>query len=361
MATTTIGTNSEQAVKLWSAMTFRQMLAKTLTAKLMGGADDKNAIVYRKNDLQKTAGDTVKFDIFMQATGNGVTGDARLRGHEEALVYHQDSITVDQLRQAHSFTRISSQRTLHDLRKDAHMSLTDWWAGTMDSYMFRYLCGDTTINHGQAGLAPDSAHYFLSGGKTVSGVVATDEGTLTSADVITLSDIDIARERGEDSDFILRPVNIDGGEYYVLVLHPFSVTNLKLDAAKSSYVSWPEIQMYANKRGLKNPLFTGALGVYNQTIIMSSSRIYSPRANVHRNLFLGAQAGCIAFANAWQRNDMAKGKREGYLSWYEELDDFGNEMAIAAGAIFGLKKTRFNSQDYGTFVISSYSRAHGKA
>jgi N4-gp56 family major capsid protein len=151
---------------------------------------------------------------------------------------------------------------------------------------------------------------------------------------------------------------IDGGEYYVVVLHSYSVTDLRLDIANSAYVSWPDIQMYANKRGLSNPIFSGALGVYNGCILYESTRIYSPVSNVRRNLFLGAQAGVFAIGSAYDSIERERVGKDNLMSWFEQTDDYGNEKGISVGCIFGMKATRFNSKDFGKIVISSYSASH---
>jgi N4-gp56 family major capsid protein len=151
---------------------------------------------------------------------------------------------------------------------------------------------------------------------------------------------------------------IDGGEYYVVVLHSYSVTDLRLDVANSAYIDWPTIQMYAQKRGNDNPIFTGALGVYNGMIMYESTRIFTPAASVRRNLFLGAQAGVFAMGNAYDTMEQQRVGKENLMSWYEETDDYGNEKGIAVGSIFGMKATRFNSLDFGKIVISSYAVTH---
>lgn len=287
-----------------------------------------------------------------------MTGDNRQKGNEEALVYHQDSIVIDQLRNAHAFKRMSQQRTIHDLRVDGKSNLADWFAGKLDDYAFRYLCGDTSISHGQSGLAPDSVHYINSGDVARTGTITTDEGNLGTNDQITLADFDFAKESAKTLTPPIRPALIDGEEYYVVVIHPYSTTDLKLNVAGSSYITWPDIQMYANVRGLKNPIFSGALGVYNNCILYESNRIYTPRSNVRRNLFLGAQAGVFAIGNAYDKMDQKKVGGDNLMSWYEDSDDYGNEKGIAVGCIFGLKKTRFDSKDYGVIVITGYAATH---
>jgi N4-gp56 family major capsid protein len=198
----------------------------------------------------------------------------------------------------------------------------------------------------------------MSGDVTRTGTIATDEASLSSNDQISLADLDYAKESAKTLSPMLRPAMIDGQEYFVVVLHSYSVTDLRLDVANSAYMDWPTIQMYANKRGLDNPIFTGALGVYNGMIIFESTRIFSPVASVRRNLFLGAQAGVFAIGNAYDSMEQARVGKDNFMSWYEEVDDYGNEKGIAVGCIFGMKATRFNSKDFGKLVISSYAISH---
>ncbi|ACL06234.1 conserved hypothetical protein [Desulfatibacillum aliphaticivorans] len=356
---TEFGVNSPQAVKYWSDLTMREALKHTMLMRFVGKS--KRSVIQKIDDLESSAGDTIKYDLLLQATGAGVTGDNRLEGNEEALVYEQDSVVVDQIRHAHSFRKMSQQRTLHDLRSDAKENLSDWLYGWLDNLLFRNLCGDTTVSHGQAASAPDTDHYILAGSATKTGVIATDEGNLDSNDVITLSDLDKCKELAgaPDSDEIpIRPVNINGQDMYVVILHDYSVYDLRLDTANASTITWPEIQMNAALRGPKNPIFTGALGIYNNMILHQSSRIYSPIANVRRNLFLGAQAGVLAWANAYKPIDGKAFKANQYAKWVERLGDYDNEKGISVGTTVGMKSCRFNSKDFGKIVLPTYAAKH---
>jgi N4-gp56 family major capsid protein len=361
MAVTAFGTNDVQAIKLWSTVTMREALKATMMNKLMGSG--KRAIIQRLTELEKGAGDQIKYDLLMQMTGNGVTGDNRMRDSEEALVYYQDSVKIDQLRNAHAFRRMSQQRTLHDMRMDAKSNLADWFAGTFDTYGFKYLCGDTTFTFGgNTPTAPDSDHYIISGDVATTGDIETDEDSLGNNDQIQLADMDYAKEAAKTLTPPLRPAQIEGGEYYAVILHPYSVTDIRLDVANSAYTDWPTIQTYANKRGLQNPIFTGALGVYNGMILLESNYLPSfsgaAAATVRRNLFLGAQAGVFAMGSAYDGIEKERMGKDNLMSWYEQTDDFGNEKAISVGSIFGMKSTLFNSKDYGKIVITSYAASH---
>ena len=350
-------TGSEFDVHIWSTLTFREALKATLFRRFLGTG--KGAIIMRLTELEKSAGDTIKYDLLMQMGNAGVTGDNRMRDNEEALTYYQDSVKIDQLRNAHAFRRMSQQRTLHDLRMDAKGNLADWFAGKYDTYMMDYLCGNTSRSFaGNTATAPDSDHYVMSGDVSKTGTIATDETSLGSNDQFQLADMDYCKESAGTMTPPMRPANVDGGEYYVVVLHPYSVVDMRLDVANSAYITWPAIQMYANQRGLKNPIFDGSLGVYNGMILFESTRIYSPRTNVRRNLFLGAQAGVFAMGNAYNKLQQGKVGGDNLMSWFEEIADYGNEVGIAVGSVFGMKATYFNSKDFGKMVISSYSASH---
>lgn len=275
----------------------------------------------------------------------------RMKDNEEALVYYQDTVKIDQLRNAHSFRRMSQQRTLHNMRADARANLADWFAGKLDDYMFRALCGDTTLTHGQAAVASDSDHIIYSGD-------ATTEGTIGNNDQITLADIDYCVEKSKTLTPPVRPTTVNGKKMYVVVMHPYCVTDLKLDVANSAYVDWPTMQMMANKRGDANPLFTGALGIYNNVVLWESTRLHRPAATKVRNLFLGAQAGVYCVGSAYDKLESDRVGKGNMMSWYEEKTDYGNEKGISVGCIFGINKSMFNSKNYGVIDIRSYCAAH---
>jgi N4-gp56 family major capsid protein len=98
-----------------------------------------------------------------------------------------------------------------------------------------------------------------------------------------------------------------------------------------------------------NPIFTGALGMYNGTILHASNRVPSVVASTRRAIFCGAQACGMAF-----------GRDNGpdRFSWIEELFDYGNQLGVSGGAIFGMKKMQFNSADFATIVASTWAAAH---
>ena len=358
MADTTFASGSAQAVDLYSKMTFAETSKRAFISNFMGKAGDMEAVIVRVDNLEKHAGEQVFYDLLMEPTGAGVTGDSEMRDNEEPMVYYQDSIYINQLRNAHAWGKMSQQRTLHNLRKDAAKNLGKWFSKKYDDYMFRALCGDTTLTHGQAAVAPDGDHFIVCGDVTHNATAATAEASIGNNDQIELADLDFAKEKGKTITPMMVPTVIEGKEYWVAVLHTYCMTDLRLGIGTTSgYTKWQDIQQYANRRGLKNPIFTNADGVYNGIILYDSSRIFSPASGVYRNLFLGAQAGAFAVGSAYDRIDEKKyGKLP--MSWEEDARDFKNNKAIAVGSIFGIKACRFNSKNFGAMVMSAYGALH---
>ena len=154
---------------------------------------------------------------------------------------------------------------------------------------------------------------------------------------------------------MVRPIRIDGGDYYVLFLHPFDVYALRQSASTAG--SWADIQRAAMQGGqiTKNPIFTGAVGMWNGVILHESTRVPNIVAapaggaditQFRRPIFCGAQAACMAFG---------KNSGPGKMSWVEDTFDYGNQLGVSAGLIGGIKKTVFNSNDFATITLGTYA------
>lgn len=354
MAALSYGVNDPLAVKLWSKKLAVEALKETYFGRFLG--EDSSALIQTKTESSKGAGDKITVGLRMQLTGAGVSGDGTLEGNEEALVTYTDAIVLDQLRHAvRSSGRASQQRVPFDLRQESLDGMKDWWADRLDSAFFSQICGntaqgDTRLTGNQAAVAPDAAHQLWQGAST------TDQG-LGSSDTFRLALIDKCVERAKTLSPAIRPLKQGGRDYYVMFLHPYQVTDLRIDAATAG--NWFDIQKAAMQGGKieDNPIFTGALGVYHGVILHEAVRVApgvhsvngTAVANTRRAVFCGAQAAMLAFG---QDNGPDK------FVWVEELFDYENQLGVSAGTIFGLKKARFNSADFATIVASTYAAAH---
>jgi N4-gp56 family major capsid protein len=350
MAVSSWGTNNDLAVKLWSKKLAVEALKQTWIYKFTGS--DDNSLIQIKDETSKGPGDKVTFGLRMQLTGAGVAGDGTAEGNEEALVTYSDSVTINQLRhQVRSGGRMSEQRIPFSVREQARMGLQDWWADRMDTWFFNQIAGnaaqtDARYNGGSTPTAPDSDHIIYAGS---AGTEASMSATTSFKFAITL--VDVMVEKAKTLSPMIRPLRLKGEDYYVLFLHPYCVTDMRIQATGAG--TWYDIQKAAMTGGqvTGNPIFTGALGMYNNVIFHSAYRvpaIVSTNTTVYRNVFCGAQAAAMAFG---------RGNGPERFTWVEELFDYKNQLGVSAGTIAGLKKTIFNSKDFSTIVASCYAAA----
>ena len=95
--------------------------------------------------------------------------------------------------------------------------------------------------------------------------LSTAKSLLTSSSQLTanfLSFIKTYAKTGADRSFVpLRPIKIDGRDYYVLLVHPDVMFDLKTDSTFQQFLR------DAEKRGNDNPLFTGASAIVDGVIV----------------------------------------------------------------------------------------------
>ena len=366
MAKTLVGVGDAKAIKRYSAFLAVDVGRKSyFNKKFMGVGEGAQTPLQTLPHLESDAGDQISYDLVMQIKMKPIQGDANLRGNEEDLKFYTDSLLIDQLRGgANLGGKMSRKRTIHDMRNIARVRESEWWARLFDETLFQYLSGARGINGdfiedtsftgyaGNAFVAPDSYHLIYGGD-------ATSKATLDSADKITLGVIDKAVARAETMGGgttgipSLQPCEIDGEPHFVLVMHPWQEYDLR---TSSSTGQWLDIQKAAaGAEGKANPIFKGGLGLYNNVVLHKHKGVirfadYGAGSNVNaaRALFLGRQAGVVAFGSP------GTGLR---FDWNEEMEDRGNQVVITTASIFGVKKTAFTidgvSRDFGVVAIDT--------
>ena len=338
----------------------REALKMTYVSRFLG--TDSNSLVQVQDDAAKGPGDRIRTILRMQLTGRGIQGDNTLEGNEEALVTYTDNVTIDQLRHAvRSGGKMSEQRVPFEVREEARMALQDWWSNTFDQWFFNQISGasgvtDTRLTGNNTVTAPDSGHQIFAGSATAESNLSPN-----SSQTFSLELIDRAVLAARTLTPVIRPLNNEqepGKHQFVMFLTPEQHYDLRRGTATGE---WADIQKYAMAAQTKsdaNPLFSGAIGMYNGCILHESWRLYTfADANVGsdgggRAVLCGAQAAQLAFGRGYSANRM---------SWDEELFDYGNQLGVATGVIGGLKKTIYNSKDFATLVVSTAHSAAARA
>ncbi|MEN9704968.1 MAG: hypothetical protein RLZZ393_847, partial [Pseudomonadota bacterium] len=183
------------------------------------------------------------------------------------------------------------------------------------------------------------------------GTEASISNTATWGFKLTLLDKAVAKAKTLTPK--VRPVRVNGRDYYVAFLHPYQVYQMRTDTNTGQWLDIQKSAM-AGMQSSESPIFTGALGVYNNVILHEWSYLpsfTSSNSNITNNVYRAVLAGSQAAV-------MATGGGDGSsVTWREELFDYGNQLGVLGGMIFGVKKSVFNSTDFGTITMSTYSPA----
>ena len=326
--TTVVGTNApaELIPKYWARKIWTAGIRESYFDRFMGTGS--NNIIQVVNDLQKKNGDTLTIPLRLPLTGAGRTDDNKLEGFEETILHRDCSVTIHQVRHATIIEgRYAEKLTELPLRQESSEALKDWIGDYFDLGWFSILTGmphpfmKTVTDIFPFTLDPPSANRTMyAGGRTaVGGITSTDT---FNTDMIIAAKL----KAREDPYTAIRPVKVDGRNTYVMLIHPIQARDLKADPR------WIEAQQYANVRGNNNPIFTGALGVFDGIVIHEHDRVPltddgSSNTPVAHALLLGAQAGIFA---------------EGEQPRYVQRDfDYGNQQGYSISRMCGLKKTSF--------------------
>ncbi len=377
MAVTSYGVGDALTAKRYARGLEAEALMATEIAPLMGeGAD---SIITVKDEMKKEKGDRVTVGLRTQLVGDGVTEGQTLEGNEEQLATFSDSLLLNELNHAVRVKgegTIDNQRILFNTRKEAKSGLKDWYAKRLSIGFFLHACGYTGGTYTHRGMTIDVTKSVFNLGNTItaptssrkvfaaagSGESNTTDQAIESDDIFDLRLIDYAKELARTSSVPIRPINIEGGEYFVCYLHPYQVVDLRTDTGTGQWMDFSKTAYMG--RGKDNPIFNGSLGMYNGVILRESEDV-TPGVNssssatistVRRAVFLGAQAAMFGVGSEY--NPPSRGQPASGFKWVEETFDYQRELGVSAQSLLGLKKTVFNSLDFGAITISTYAAAH---
>lgn len=299
--------------KAWAEDTWKAGLHKSYFEKFTGkGAD---SIVQIKTELQKNKGDNITIGLLMPLKGAGVLDDNMLEGNEESLIYKDFNVSINQLRNAVRIAgKFEEQKTKINMRTDAKNALSDWLATTIDKQIFTKLSTNPSTD------------------RVIYGGTATDASALDASSIFTADIIGKAKRLAlADEDTMVKPIRVNGADTYVMVIDQYQARDLMKDQ------KFLDAQQYANVRGEKNPIFSGALGMYDGVVIHQCNRVIRDTTGTvpHSNaLFLGAQAAVMAVGNN--------------PTWNEDTFDYGNQVGFAFGRMFGIEKAAYDYDGDGT-------------
>ena len=358
MANTSYPVNHPLTVKVWEKRLNREALSDTLFGLLTGPSSA--SVIQTKDVLSKSAGDRIRIGLRMQLSGDGRQGNETLEGQEEALTTFSDDVFINLLRHAvRSGGEIDDQRVPFSVREEAFDGLRDWTADRLDTAFLNQVAGNTdqTNTKFTGNQATIAASTTSGNSRIIFGPLdATTENSLSASESgsanFQLTMIDKAVNMATVAVPLIRMPVTPWGRRWVAVLHPNQIFSLKTDAT-AARVTWYDTQRARVEGGeTNNRIFNGGrvLGEYNNTIIVENTRIpLAPSTTtVRRAVFLGAQAAAYAIGRKGGVNA---------FNWFEERFDYGDQLGVKAGHIYGVKKLQFNGNDFGTIVMASHAEA----
>lgn len=331
MSHTTIASGDALSPLIVQKLLFKDQMKNSFFSRFFNTTG--SGIVFEKTDFLKKKGDTMTFGIRRRNTGDGVTGNATMTGKEDKLSFDNFSQTLDRYRYAiKDDGALTRQRFVGDIPTETRAALVDWGSEKIDQMcMDAITASPTKILYGGTATAINN---IVSGSKITPALISK-----VKAQALT------QRATGEVP---MRPVMIDGQKHLVLLVSNDVAYDLKQD---STYL---QAQREAQSRGASNPLFTGALGVWDNVIIFEHENVPvfsngGSGSNVaySRNILMGAQALCFGW-----------GERPSIV---EESSDYEEFMGYCWRMTAVASKPVFNNKDYGSIAIyTSDSRATGR-
>jgi len=365
MAVQTFTSSDNLTVQQWSEGLEAEALKKVSFSGLIGKRSD--SLIQWKDSLSKKPGDTETIGLRMQLSGAPKTSSDTIENNEQTLEIYNMNYTIDETVDAVRFKNvIDRQRVTFDMRDEARAALADQLANAIDYQMFNQLGGNlaeteaTLYGHNtpvDPGAAGDLDHYFNADAtkETLDESLSTNNST----DIFTIDLLERAVEKAKTITPTIRPARIEGFNrpLYVCFLHPFQMSQIRGTGA-STNTKWYEAMLAAMQGGRvnDNPIVTGAVGIWDDVLLVESYRVPTgvnsstgaAISTVRRAIFCGAQSAVIG----WGR----LGGTPNRFRWVEKQFDYDREYGVMAGFLGGIKKTNFNSLDFGTIVISSDSQ-----
>lgn len=356
----------------------------------------------RITDLRKGAGDTVTVDLFNILHGKPVMGDERLVGKGMKIESATMELKINQMRaMVETGGRMTRQRTVHNLRTVGVANLAGWFARAFDQIKLVHLAGARGDENTPDWVVPpaddpDFAPILVNPiwaptfNRHLYAGQKTDIENLTTADYLTLDDLDRLNAIVMDSYVQLQPIRLpddpsaaDSPLFILWVTHR-QWHWLQTQTTTNNAPSWRTFLMNAGQRGSSNPLFKGDAGMWGNILVKklprairfhqgstvtvaTSAASYTETTktvptfdgadtdswhSVDRAILVGAQAVAEAFGRHHQSGMP--------MSWHEELVDHENEMEISGASMGGVSKLRFKDKngtdyDHGVWVIDSYA------
>ena len=339
-----------------------QMFCKRFT-----GTGD-GAMIQRITGLTKTEkGEKALFQLVADLVEDGVISDNKREGNEESMQSYWQEIQLDLIsHQVRNKGKLSEQKTVVEFRKNAKNRLAYWLANRIDQLVFLTLSGISYAYHNDGRARVNSPFPNLSFAADVKPLTAKrhlmwDGSALLPADTTQITSGFVPNYEmivnllAYAKDHYVKPLMDGGKEYYVLLVKPGTLKQLKLDPAYQRAI------VNAMPRGKENPWFTGGVVTIDGAVIHEHRLVYSTTGAPGGSKW-GA-AGAVDGSRTLLCGAQALGMLDlGPPEWEEERFDYKTKQGISVDKMFGLLNPQFYSiydqsvENFGVIGVDHYLR-----
>jgi hypothetical protein len=373
MGNTNFSSSNGLTVKAWSERTLYDFTSD----KYLLGQMIKAGVIRRQDELSRKSGDQVTIPFLNRITQMGFVGNAVALGNESPLLYYNDALVINQLRQAVSIPNkrtIDAQRVQMNLSEDTYKSLSDWHKVRGVLGALNQLAGNNATT-----IAYDSVNYSGNDRLQVTGLNSAIAPSTASGvtRIVRPNSLTTDQAVGADTTATMKLQYILDCETIAQTARPYIPPLAENPADGVKYHFYVHIQQYNNLlqdttspyqyRDIQNAMITSGRGsggiersfVFSETKVFCTDKIplgvhsgtSAAVANCRRAIFAGADAGAISFGQGFSGSgDAVPG-----FDIMEDTWDIGQQRLIAMSGIYGIKKLQFNSNDNGSIVVSTYS------
>lgn len=346
---------------VWARDTWAAARDQMYLKKFIG--DEDSSMIQRITELTKTEkGEQCLFQLVADLVDDGVVGDSEREGNEEEMKSYYQVINIDLI--SHGVKnkgKMAEQKTVIEFRKTGKNRLSYWLGNRADQLGVLTLSGISYAFQCNGAARSSSAFSQLSFASDVSApstkrglmwqggqLLPSSTGSIASTDRLTYKAI--VKLKAYAEEHYVRPLMVNGKEYYVFLCRPSSYAQLKQDSDFLNAV------VQGQTRGAENPFFTGGVQTIDGVVIHSHRLVYNTTGaaggskwgaggNVDgtRSLLCGAQAMGMADLGA--------------PDWVEKLFQYDSQKGINVDKMFGLLKPKFYSiydqtvEDFGVVTL----------
>lgn len=364
MSMTNFAALTPQQKLVWSRDVWKAARDQMFLKKFTGTSE--SSMIQRVTELTKTEkGEQCIIHLVADLVGDGVIGDNEREGNEEAMQSYSQIITIDQL--SHSVRnkgKLAEQKTVIKFRETGKDRLAYWLANRCDQLGMLTMSGIGYSVQNNGAIRVGSPFPNLAFAADVSapsakrsvmwdGTALVPSVTANIASTFVLSYKAIVDMIAYAKEHYVKPLMSGGKEYYVILLHPNSLAQLKKDP------DYQRAVVTALPRNADNPFFTGSTVTIDGAVLHDHRLVYTTKGaasgakwgasgavNGTRTLLCGAQA--LAMADL------------GAPEWDEKTFQYGSQQGINIDKMIGFKKPKFMSiydnsvEDFGIVAVDHY-------